>query len=237
MRSVAVITVALLAACSQRVYSPPAQTFSVSPIYALAPGQRALDVEVSSHSEIFDPAIVAIDGRYRAGVGANTEVTVEGTAHGVDDQGPSMADRTFYTGRAGVRTNPQHGGATFFAGGGGGYAHAGGAFIAVDSGLALGYENCYVTPVLQASGFVSQPLAARPIDVTDSSDDVPQYDTPATTVGGVVRGGIRIMLSPARCHLGEQVPVLTLGAGMTTLADHDSNAAMLGAGFGVEFPL
>ena len=104
MRLAAVaVLVAASSACSQKVYSPPAQTFSVTPIHVLAPGQSAVDAEVSTHSEIFDPAINAFDARYRAGVGANSEVTVEGTAHAVDDQGPSVADRTFYSGRVGVR--------------------------------------------------------------------------------------------------------------------------------------
>jgi hypothetical protein len=239
MRLVAAVVLAAvpaLSACSQRVYSPPAQTFSVTPIHVLAPGQSAIDAEVSSHSQIFDPAVNAFDARYRTGVGANSEVTVEGTAHAVNDQGPSKADRTFYSGRAGVRTNPSKSGVTFFAGGGGGYGHSGGTFVAVDSGLAIGYENCYVTPVFQVSGFISQPLAPRPIDVSDDSKYV-QYDTPATTVGGTMRGGLRVSLSPSRCHEGEQIPWITLGFGATSLADHDSHAGMFGAGFGVEFPL
>lgn len=235
MRLAAVAVLLASSACSQKVYSPPAQTFSVTPIHVLAPGKSAIDAEVSTHSEIFDPAINAFDARYRTGVGANTEVTVEGTAHAVDDQGPSVADRTFYSGRLGVRTNPEKSGVTFFAGGGGGYAQAGGTFVAVDSGLALGYENCYVTPIVQVSGFISQPLDPRPIDVSDDGDA--EFDTPATTVGGTLRGGVRISLSPSRCHQGEEIPWITLGLGMTGMRDHDSDATMLGAGFGVEFPL
>jgi hypothetical protein len=206
------------------------------PINALGGGQQALDLEASTHSQIFDPALNAFDGRYRTGVGDNTEVSLEGTAHAVEDSGPSTANRTFYSGRAGVRTNPSRGGATLFAGGGGGYAHSGGAFIAVDSGLAIGYENCYVTPILQASGFISQPLSPRPVDVSDDSK-YRDYDTPSTTVGGVVRGGLRISMSPAGCHAGEQVPWITLGLGTTSLADHDSHATLFGAGLGISIPL
>lgn len=238
MRPVAAVAILPLcfAACSQRVYSPPAQTYSVMPINALGAGQQAMDLEASTHSQIFDPALNAFDGRYRTGVGDNTEVSIEGTAHAVEDTGPSQANRTFYSGRAGVRTNPGHSGATLFAGGGGGYAHSGGAFVAVDSGIAIGYENCYVTPILQASGFISQPTSPKMVDVSDESGHV-EYDTPSTTVGGVVRGGLRISLSPERCHAGEQVPWITLGAGTTTLADHDSSATLLGAGLGISIPL
>jgi len=234
---IAVTTLAALAACNQQVYSPPAQTFAVTPIRVLPPGKSAVDAEVSAHSEIFGPSINAFDARYRTGIGANTEVTAEGTAHAVDDQGPSMADRTFYSGRAGVRTNPNKSGVTFFAGGGGGFAHAGGGFVAVDSGMALGYENCYVVPVFQVSGFISQPLDPRPIDVTESGDKPREYDTPKTTVGGTMRGGLRISMSPSRCHQGEEIPWITLGLGFTSMSDHESHDVLTGAGVGVEFPL
>jgi hypothetical protein len=233
----AVIALVTLAACNQRVYSPPSQTFAVTPIHVLAPGQKAVDAEVSAHSEIFGPSINAFDARYRTGVGANTEVTVEGAAHVIDDQGPSMADRSFYSGRVGARTNPGKSGVTFFAGGGGGFANAGGEFVSVDSGMALGFENCYVVPVFQVSGFVSQPLHPRPIDVSDDTDMPREYDTPSTTVGGTMRGGLRVSLSPARCHQGEQVPWITLGLGFTSMSDGDSHDVMTGAGVGVELPL
>jgi hypothetical protein len=203
----------------------------------MAPGKSALDVEVSNHSAIFDPGVNAFDARYRTGVDTNTEITVEGTAHAIDDRGPSMADRTFYSGRAGIRTNPHRNGAAFFAGGGGGYAHSGGAFVAVDSGIAVGYENCYVTPVLQGSAFISQPLAAQPIDVTADSSKPREYDTPATTVGGVARGGLRISLSPSACHRGEDISWISLGWGIMSLADYNSHQLMLGVGAGLEIPL
>jgi hypothetical protein len=219
------------------VYSPPSQAFAVTPIRVLAPGQSSVAAEVSEHAAIFDPAVRAFDARYRAGVGANTEMTIEGAAHTVDDHGPSMADRSFYSARAGVRTNPERGAVTLFAGGGGGFANAGGGFVSVDGGAAIGYENCYVVPVFQISGFVSQPLDPRPIDVTTDIEKPRKYDTPATTAGAAARGGLRVSLSPARCHQGEQIPWLTLGLGMTSFTDHDSHAIMTGAGVGIEFPL
>jgi hypothetical protein len=153
----------------------------------------------------------------------------------VDDSGPSSADRTFYSGRAGLRVNPGKSGATFFAGAGGGYAAAGGGFASADSGIAIGYDNCTLVPVLQASAFISQPLDARPIDVSDG--DNASTDTPERTVGVVVRGGLRLSLSPSRCRAGEQVPWVTLGLGSTTLADTEDSATLMGAGLGIQIPL
>jgi hypothetical protein len=222
-------------ACSQQVYSPPAQTYALGPIRSLDDGRRALDLEASTHAQMWDPSIHAFDGRYRTGIGDNTELSVEGTAHAVAERGPSMANRTFYSGRAGIRTNPRKSGVSFFAGAGGGYAAAGGSFAAVDSGLSVGYDNCILVPVFQVSGFASQPLAPRPVDVTD--DEYYTTDTPKFTLGSEMRGGLRLSLSPSACRAGEQVPWITLGAGVTTLADADSHAALMGAGLGFEIPL
>ena len=195
-------------------------------------GQTALDLEVSTHSQIFDPAVLALGGRWHAGLGDNAEASIEGTAHRVDDTGPSDADRSFYSGRAGIRTNPGKSGAAFFAGAGGGYAPAGGGFASADSGLAIGYDNCTVVPVMQASAFISQPLQARAIDVSDGDESA--SDTPKRTIGGVLRAGLRFSLSPSRCRAGEQVPWITLGFGSTTLADVDDSATLLGAGVGID---
>jgi hypothetical protein len=233
MRALAAVLV--LAGCSQKVYSPPSQAYGLGPIAALAPGRQALDIEISRHAEIFDPPINAGTGRIRAGIGDNTEVSFEGAAMFVEDSGPSNADRTLYSGRAGIRNNPNKSGFSYFGGLGGGYAPSGGTFVAADAGISVGYDNCVLVPVAQASGFVSAPLAPRPIDVTDSGPM--QYDTPERTVGGVVRGGLRLSLSPSRCRAGDQVGWLSLGMGTTTLVDSDSDATLIGIGLGIEVPL
>ena len=223
-------------ACSQQVYSPPSQAFSVSSLSALPQGRNALDLEVSRHAQIFDPAIQTGGLRLRTGVGDNTEVSAEGTAMIVaDDQGGrSQAQRSIYAGRFGVRTNPKGGVSSLFAGLGGGFAPAGGRFAAVDAGFAIGYDNCVLVPILQGSGFLSEPFDARPIDVTV---DKPQFDTPQRTIGVTVRAALRFSLGPSACRRGEQVMWLTAGFGSTSLTDGDTSASLFGLGFGLEIPL
>lgn len=235
MRSFAAVLLLVTTACSQRVYSPPSQVFAVTPIAALPQAKQSLDVEVSRHAAIFDPPLDAGAGRLRFGIGNNTEVSLEGTAAALRDDGPSPEPRTFYTGRAGVRTNPGQSPFTFFAGAGGGFAGAGGAFVAADAGLAIGHVNCTLQPTFQASAYVSEPLTPRPIDVT--TGDMREFDTPSTTIGGVLRAGVRLSLSPSACRRGEQVPWLTAGLGVTRMMDVDSDTAIPGFGFGIEIPL
>jgi hypothetical protein len=234
MRHVVALLIATTA-CSQQVYSPPSQAFSVSPLAALPQGRKAVDLELSHHAQIFDPGINAGAARLRAGIGQNTEVSAEGTAIGVDDHGPSTADRSLYTGRVGVRTSPGKGGLSLFAGLGGGFAPAGGTFAAADAGIAVGYHNCTLVPVVQGSGFLSVPLEARPIDVTD--DEYMQFDTPRRTAGGVVRAGLRLSLSPTACRRGDQAGWLNAGIGITHLGDGDTSATLMGIGIGFEIPL
>lgn len=235
MRHLAVVLLLAASACSQRVYSPPSQLYAVTPIAALPEAKQALDIDVSQHAQIFDPAVDAGAGRLRFGVGNNTEVSVEGTAAVVRDDGPSPEPRTFYTGRAGVRSNPGQSPFTFFAGAGGGFAGAGGSFVSADAGLAIGHVNCTLQPMFQASAYVSEPLDSRPIDV--SVDEDTMLDTPSTTIGGVLRAGLRLSLSPAACRRGEQVPWLTAGLGVTRMMDADSDAAIPGFGIGITIPL
>lgn len=233
MRTAAVAV--LLAACSQQVYSPPAQTFAVSPVHSLADQHAALEVDASRHATVFDPTIDAIDGRYRRGIGENAEVSFEGAAHVVEANNASRAARDFYSGRAGISVSPDAGDARLFAGAGGGFAREGGQFISVDTGFTIGVDNCVLVPTFTVAGFASQPINARPIDVSD--DEYYTEDTPSFTVGGVLRGGLRLSLSPSKCRAGDDVPWISAGLGMTSVSDFDSNDAYIHIGLGVEVPL
>jgi hypothetical protein len=233
MRHLALLAVT---GCSQKVYSPPSQLFAVTPIAALPETQQAFDVDVSRHAQIFDPPLDTGAARMRFGVGETAEISVEGAAAALREDGPSSSARTFYTGRAGVRTNPGKGPFTFFAGAGGGFAAAGGTFAAVDVGAAVGYENCVLVPSFQASAYVSEPFDARPIDVTVDPKD-PTFDTPSSTLGGVLRAGLRLSLTPSACRRGEQSTWLVAGFGVTKMMDRDSDAAIGGAGLGISIPI
>jgi hypothetical protein len=125
---------------------------------------------------------------------------------------------------------------SFTAGLGGGFAPAAGTFAAIDGGISLGYDNCYVVPVASASVFASQPLEARAVDVTVDPDR-PMTSTPTRTAGATVRTGLRISLSPSACHAHHEVPWITAGFDLTGLVDATSHAQLMGLGAGLTFPL
>ncbi|MEO6773785.1 MAG: hypothetical protein ABI467_12335 [Kofleriaceae bacterium] len=226
----------LTTACSQHLYSPPTQAYAIAPVHALGTDQRAVDLDGSTHSQVFDPGYDAGSARLRAGVGDHTELSIEGMTAIVNGGGVSTADRTVYAGRGGVRVNPDHGAISFTAGIGAGYAPAAGAFAAIDGGISAGYDNCYVVPIASASLFASQPFEARAVDVTVDADH-PMTSTPSRTAGATIRGGLRVSLSPSTCHAGHESPWLTAGFDVTTLVDSSSNAQLMGLGAGFTFPL
>jgi hypothetical protein len=226
----------LLLGCSQHVYSPPTQAYSLGSVHPVAVGDRGLDLEASSHSAIFEPAYIASAGRFRYGIGNDAEISGEAAIGNVDDHGSSKADRNVYAGRFGFRINPAHGPFTASFGTGGGWAPAGGSFAALDGGLQVGADNCYVVPIAAVSAFASQPIASRPIDV-GSDEYGTSYSTARRTAGGTVRGGLRFSLSPSACHAGKQAPWITAGFDITTIVDATDDLELFGLGLGLEVPL
>lgn len=227
MKLAAVLTA--LAACSQHVYSPPTQAYALAPVRTLAPGSQALDLEASSHMQIFDPGVGAASARVRAGISDDLELSGESMV-------ARVANVDFYTARAAMRVNPHEGAVSFTTGVGGGFAPKGGSFVAFDAGISVGFDNCYLVPVATASAYVSQPIVARPIDVSKDSTS-PTFSTAHRTVGSVVRVGLRLSLSPERCHAGKEVPWITAGFDQTTMVDATDNAELLGVGLGFTIPL
>jgi hypothetical protein len=232
MKTLAAVTVFALTACSQRVYSPPTQAFAVGPVTALPAGGSTLDVELATHSQLFDPGLHSAAGRYARSIGDRTEVTAEGTAFTLEGSGTRS---NIYAGRGGVRTSPGDD-LSFFAGAGGGYAPIGGSFASLDAGVSFGIDNCYVVPVMTFAGFVSQPLDPRPIDVTVDPKEM-TYDTPSRTVGGTARGGLRVDLTPSSCKRGEAGTWIYGGLDVTTVVDKDTTDSLMGFGVGVSVPL
>jgi len=238
MKPVAALVLVLLAAaaCSQHLYSPPTQAYQVAPVHALDRDQRAVDIDGSTHSQIFDPGYDAGSVRLRGGVGDETELSLEAMTAIINSNSVSTASRGVYAGRGGVRINPGHGAISFDAGIGGGFAPAAGTFAAIDGGISVGYDNCYVVPIASASLFASQPLEARAVDVTVDTDH-PMTSTPSRTAGATFRGGLRVSLSPSACHAGHEAPWITAGFDVTTLVDATSHAQLMGLGAGLTFPL
>lgn len=234
MHRIAAVTTLLLAACSQRVYSPPTQAFGVGPVTSLPSGGRSFDIEVAGHSQVFDPKLLSGAARYNESIARRTDVSVEGTMFRLASTGSSHEDPDVYAGRVGLRHSPGED-LALFAGTGGGYSPAGGSFVSADGGIGVGIDNCVVVPVAQVSGFISQPLDAHPIDVSEG--DVMTTDTPSRTLGVTARGGVRVSLTPAACRRGETGTWVYAGLDYTAVTDTDTQDELFGIGLGLSVGL
>lgn len=231
-----IVVLVTCAACSQHLYSPPTQAYTLAPVATLAPADKALDVDLSTHSQIFDPGYDQASGRLRYGITPAAELSIEGAAATIEGSiGPS--NHEIYSSRAGVRWQPGKGPLSLNAGFGGGFAPAAGYFAAIDTGAQIGFDNCYFVPIAAVSTFVSQPLQAKAVAVGETDTGMTTYSTPRRTAGGTVRFGARLPMLHADCRAGKSVPTVSVGIDLSSVVDASDHAEMLGVGIGVTVPL
>jgi hypothetical protein len=205
----------LVSGCSYHVLSPPSRVAPLETPRALAVAQNAIAVEGAVSPGVFDPTIVSGALRYRRGLAKQLDGVAELTAMHV--LGRPSTVKTWpgaYALRAGVKHEAAKTLALTFGLGAGG--SAAGGFISPDLGLILGYENRYLVPFFSARGFLSQPLAARSVDLGED-DGQRQFSTPSTTWGTSAALGVRIPL----LHEKQLTHALALGLAVTYLCDKE----------------
>jgi hypothetical protein len=116
------------------------------------------------------------------------------------------------------------------AGAGGGLSDAG-LYIAPDLGLVVAFENPYAIPYATISGYVSQPVDPKPVDLSTEDEGVgTNIQTPEFTFGFTWAAGLRV---PLYLHTG--LPVAPyLGFGGTVLRDSKESAQMFGLTGGID---
>lgn len=222
-----------LAACAQRVYTPPTQFLPLESAAIAAPGDVIVHAEGGHAGELFGPNIVTGNARLRLGVAENLEVAVSGSALRVATDAPSKANRGLYAGRVGLKS--QFAPWVAFVGGvGAGYAPAGGAYAGVDGAFVASYENCILVPFVSAGGYGSAPIRARAIDVTDADNTGLVTDTPSKTFGLGLGAGVKLRLTGCR---REHAVSLLAGWQGTHVWDYQTTTGFFGMSGGLEISL
>jgi hypothetical protein len=231
------IAVLACAGCAQRVYSPPARSFALESPKTIGEGQTAVQVAGGVGGVAFGPTLALGDFSVRHGVRPDVDVTLDASLMSVTDASGAGTDPDIFATRGGVKLRPEGWPAALVVGGGIGYAPAGGAYVAGDTNLVVGWENCVLVPFASTGVMASVPLAPRAVDVTRPSDKMQVTDTPTVTYGWSVGVGLRLMLQPARCRAEQPTPSLVATGGGTQLWDgrHSDGFGLLG--LGIEFPL
>ncbi len=209
-------------ACSYTVVSPPARFVNLESAGTVARGETVGGVHGGALSGVFDPAVAAGSVGVRRGVSDGVEVDADATwAHLQYDGFPDL-DRNIYALRAGAKVSNAGRFVAAFGGVGGGYAPAGGGFMAADLGAVLSLPNCYVVPSLMGEGIASVPVGAKQVNFVSDDGMVVASDKAVTSYGISLGVGVEIPLSRTRCREGLTPPRIQLGLAGTRMIRSDA---------------
>jgi len=221
-------------ACNYQVYSPPARSVPLESAATVPTGTTGIALEGGPGGAIFGPDLAFGSGRIRYAMNDQLEAVVEPSLIHVLDAGDIPTHPTIYALRGGAKLRVAD--ALAFTGGiGGGYSAAG-AFFTPDLGAVIAYENPYFVPFLSARGYVSQPVRAREVSLGVDADDegaTPHFATPRFSVGLGLVLGARIPFA----NNGKPLGAISLGIGLVSTADHDSDQTYSGLNAGLELLL
>jgi hypothetical protein len=183
-----------LGACTPFALSPPARTLPLESAATLDEGDVAVQASATYHDSLGSEGGGA-SVRARVGLVPQLEAQAEATYAYVDyddERSPHLG-----AGRLGLKLAIVEHLAVVAGFGAGSHAH--GAFIAPDAGLIVGYENPYVVPWIALRGWVSVPVDAQSVTVTqdDGGDGMPDVFVlvPPNTAGWQLSTGVRIPVS------------------------------------------
>jgi hypothetical protein len=162
-------------ACSTHAFTPSARPMPMSPVEIPKPQQHDLQIDGNIAGEPLGPGISTGNVRYRRGVAEHVAVVADTGLLRVDQGGDDEGGRGLnpYAGTA--RIGAQLSGdasdemeAAFFTGGGAGYSPVAGGWVSADAGFSVSGDHRYVRPIMQVSGYVSQPVGTKVFSVNDT---------------------------------------------------------------------
>jgi hypothetical protein len=183
--------------CGHHVFSPPARLTHMRTPQPVGAGQLAVRIQGGYDTATFGPTLAAGGVGLRRGLTDQLELELEGTLQRVLDEGSAGTDPDILAARAGVSwTVPGWFDILAVGAGLGGGVSAGGSFISPDLNLVGAYENPYVIPFQSLSPFLSVPLDARVVDLSDPEDPLRTHlDQPVVSYGIRTAAGIRVPIS------------------------------------------
>ena len=210
-------TAAILGGCSYQLVSPPARMINLESAKTAAPGETVVGVHGAGYAAIFDPGAAIASAGVRRGIAKGVEVDADASWAHVSYEGFPNINRNIYAARVGAKMSGWRDRVALFAGAGGGYAPAAGAFSAIDVGGAVSYPNCYLVPFGNATVFGSQPIGARQVDFRNADGTLASSDKASFTYGFSLGTGLELPLDRARCRQGLTAARLQLGVAASTL--------------------
>lgn len=222
-------------ACQAHVFSPPARVNTLESSATLEEAQQAVALAVGT-TGTFGYEAFEVAGTYKKALSNELEVGVDGSFVAFDDS-QAVADLDPYLMSARVRTKwapAQLGGyAALTAGLGGGYSFDGGGFVSPDLGAVVAFENQYVVPYAGFSGFVSQPIASKAVDISRDEEAIgTRISEPQFTWGFYANAGLKV---PIALRNPEQTLNIYAGGHLLYFQDSETNETASGLMIGPEF--
>jgi hypothetical protein len=224
-----------LVGCNAHVYSPPARVAPMESSKPVARGQTSGGVAAGTGSAIFGVETHNATARVRHGVTDHSELGVDANLMVVDDsEAAAEVNPYIWSARVGGKWAPQplqdHLGLVYGVGGG---TSAGGQFISPDVGVVAAFENPYLVPFVSANGFVSEPINAQPVDVSNKDQgEGTKVMTAKTTWGATFAGGLKW---PIVVGGSTVAPIVGLSHTLVTDGDEDTEVTGLSVGADVAF--
>lgn len=198
LRMICGTTLLAASGCSAHVFSPPANIAPMESVAVTPTDETRLAGFVTSQKLDFGPHTTTLSARVKQGLGHNFEAGLDANFTAFDTSQAKNEDLAGQVGSARIngKWSPIGNYFALTAGFGAG-THTGGQFIAPDLGIVLAYENQYLIPYANVSAFLSQPLNAKPVDISYSDDDSakPLIQTPDTTWGATWTLGVKLPLT------------------------------------------
>lgn len=227
----ALVVSALFTACSHHVYSPPARMISLETAATLQPGEVGVAFEGNGGGVLaFGGEVAGGTARVRVGQYENFELSGEGSATFVLNEGSGDDHRGIYSARVGSKYRLTDW--LSVTGGLGGGGSAAGGFFSPDLGLLVAYENLYFVPFVSGEVGVSVPFAVSAVDTSEPEEPPGSVmSEPVTTWLAGAQAGFRIPI-----HVNGHERFSLLGAaGLLGLLDGVDDGLLLGASAGAEY--
>lgn len=200
-----------LSGCTRHIFSPPTRLVPVETASTLEASETSAGLHAGLRGAIFGPSVVVVAGQGRHGLTEELELGGDLNYMYVSDEQEGIAvdhSRNAFSGRASLKWAPEVLGqyVALVGGVGGGHGAAGG-FVSPDVGVLFSYD-WYVTPIVSAGVFVSQPIGAKTLDIRENVDDEPLLSTPEFTYGYSLASGFAIPIKRVKFTFGLSLDVV-----------------------------
>ena len=233
-----VLSVLIQCGCQRHLYSPPAQPNNAQGPNTLGKDQTAISGQYALSDDLFGPHVHGGSFTARHGISETLDFEFRGAVmmlrHRYEDDvstDEKTRDHVMVAARTGAKWAPKAlSGHVALTGGFGFGSSEAGQFVSPDVGFIAGWVNAYVTPFYGLTGFLSQPIDPKYVNLADPHE-MPDMQRPKLSYGLQQSVGLTAELSAGQTARWSLLAALT----STLIADFKEDTdELLFNGFAIE---